>query len=49
MGVNVVTLGNNHSTNHGTAAFTDTLDLLEANGIKYVGGGRDIYQAARPW
>ena len=48
MGVNVVTLGNNHSTNHGTAAFTDTLDLLEANGIKYVGGGRDIYQARAP-
>ncbi len=45
LGLDLVNLANNHSTNFGTAAFTDTLRLLEANGIRYVGGGRDYQQA----
>ncbi len=45
LGLNLVNLANNHSTNFGTGAFTDTLQLLEANGIRYVGGGRDYEQA----
>ena len=48
LGLNLVNLANNHSTNFGTAAFTDTLQLLEANGISYVGGGRDYQQAYSP-
>ena len=48
LGLNLVNLANNHSTNFGTAAFTDTLQLLEANGIRYVGGGRDYQQAYSP-
>lgn len=37
-GINIVSLANNHSTNFGTEAFTDTLRQLQANGIAYVGG-----------
>lgn len=44
-GIDVVSLANNHSTNFGTQAFTDTLELLEANHIAYVGGGRDSGEA----
>ncbi len=46
-GIDVVSLANNHSTNFGTAAFTDTLDLLRKNGIAYVGGGRNAEEAYR--
>lgn len=44
-GVDVVALANNHSTNYGTEAFLDTLELLSANNIKYVGGGKDLNEA----
>lgn len=47
-GIDVVSLANNHSTNFGAAAFTDTLELLERNGIAFVGGGRDSGEAYRP-
>ncbi len=47
-GINVVSLANNHSTNFGVQAFTDTLELLEAHGIAYAGGGRDSGQAYAP-
>lgn len=48
LGLDVVTLANNHSTNFGREAFTDTLKVLEENGIKYAGGGRDYSEAHRP-
>ncbi len=47
-GIDVVSLANNHSTNFGTGAFTDTLRLLQENGIAYVGGGYDSGEAYRP-
>lgn len=47
-GVNIVSLANNHSTNFGLQAFTDTIDLLESHGIDYVGGGRNAGQAYAP-
>lgn len=47
-GIDVVSLANNHSANFGTVAFTDTLKLLEENGIAFVGGGRDSGEAYRP-
>ncbi|MBC7247577.1 MAG: CapA family protein [Actinobacteria bacterium] len=46
-GIDIVSLANNHSTNFGTAAFTDTLQLLQANGIAYVGGGYNADEAYR--
>ncbi len=46
-GIDIVSLANNHSTNFGTGAFTDTLQLLQANGIAYVGGGYNADEAYR--
>lgn len=48
LGIDVVALANNHSTNFGTQPFLDTLSLLEANQIKYVGGGRNSQEAYAP-
>lgn len=47
-GFNVVSLANNHSTNYGRDVFEDTLELLKANDIKYVGGGEDYQEAYSP-
>ncbi|WP_461374683.1 CapA family protein [Candidatus Aquicultor sp.] len=38
-GIDIVGLANNHSTNFGPRAFSDTLDVLKKNNIAYVGGG----------
>jgi poly-gamma-glutamate capsule biosynthesis protein CapA/YwtB (metallophosphatase superfamily) len=48
LGLNVVTLANNHSTNFGRQAFTDTLKVLKSNNIKYAGGGYDYDEAHEP-
>jgi len=45
MGVDIVTVANNHTLDYGQTAFLDTLDLLTQNGIKYVGGGKDLNEA----
>jgi poly-gamma-glutamate capsule biosynthesis protein CapA/YwtB (metallophosphatase superfamily) len=48
LGINVVALANNHSTNFGREAFTDTLELLKANNIEYTGGGYNYDEAHAP-
>lgn len=48
LGIRVVTLANNHSTNFGRLEFIDTLETLEANGIEYAGGGRNYREAHEP-
>lgn len=45
----VVSLANNHSGDFGKAAFTEMLDLLEQSRIPYVGGGRHLRDAHRPF
>lgn len=45
LGLTIVNLANNHSTNYGKETFLDTLDLLERNEIKYTGAGRNYSQA----
>lgn len=47
-GVDGVTVANNHILDYDTANFLETLDALKANGILYVGGGRDITEARKP-
>ena len=47
-GVTDAMLANNHAFDHGETAFLDTLDTLESAGMPYVGGGRDLEQAAAP-
>ena len=48
MGVDLVSLANNHAYDYGPEALTDTLDTLREAGIPYVGAGRNISEAARP-
>lgn len=48
LGIDLVTIANNHMLDYGYEALFDTLDLLELRGIPYVGAGREISQAARP-
>jgi poly-gamma-glutamate synthesis protein (capsule biosynthesis protein) len=48
LGVDCVTLANNHALDFGTVALTDTLDFLHAAGIETVGAGADVDEARRP-
>ncbi len=43
-----VGLSNNHAGDFGTAAFTETLRLLDANGLRHFGGGIDLTTAHQP-
>ena len=46
--LDAVSLANNHSGDFGKAAFVETMDRLDAAGIPYFGGGRDLAAAHRP-
>ncbi len=48
LGVDVVTLANNHIYDYGADAFLDTLDTLKGAGIDYVGAGRNQKEAMEP-
>lgn len=48
LGLSAVTLANNHSTNFGRPAFTDTLKVLKNNNIAYTGGGYNYTEAHKP-
>ena len=46
--IDAVSLANNHSGDYGRSAFVEMLGRLEAAGLPYFGGGRDLRQAHRP-
>jgi poly-gamma-glutamate synthesis protein (capsule biosynthesis protein) len=46
MGVDVVSLANNHVFDYGEEAFLDTLDALASEEIPYAGAGRSLDEAA---
>jgi poly-gamma-glutamate capsule biosynthesis protein CapA/YwtB (metallophosphatase superfamily) len=48
LSVSVVSLGNNHALDYGEPALAETLELLDAAGIKWVGAGRNYREANRP-
>lgn len=48
MGVDLVSLANNHAYDYGPDALTDTFDTLRGAEIPYVGAGRDISEARKP-
>ena len=48
LGVNIVSLANNHVYDFGKIAFLDTLEHLKAAGIPYVGAGKDLEEAMKP-
>lgn len=49
LGTDIVLLANNHVFDYGEDALLDTLDTLDEAGIPYVGAGRDIEEASRPY
>lgn len=48
IGVDVVSLANNHAYDYGEEALLDTFTTLENAGIPYVGAGRNIEDAKKP-
>lgn len=48
MGVDIVSLANNHAYDYGEEAFLDTMQTLKGAGIPYVGAGADEQEAVRP-
>jgi poly-gamma-glutamate capsule biosynthesis protein CapA/YwtB (metallophosphatase superfamily) len=48
LGVDCVTLANNHALDFGEDALADTLGFLDSAGIAHVGGGMDHTEARRP-
>jgi poly-gamma-glutamate capsule biosynthesis protein CapA/YwtB (metallophosphatase superfamily) len=48
LGVDCVTLANNHSLDFGYEALIDTFDHLRGAGIKWVGAGRNLAEARAP-
>lgn len=48
LGVDLVSLANNHAYDYGPTALEDTLDTLRETGIPYVGAGRNIDEARKP-
>ncbi len=45
MGIDIVTLANNHALDYGTDALVDSLDALDGAGIYHVGAGRNLNEA----
>lgn len=48
LGVDIVSLANNHAYDYGEEALLDTFTTLEDAGIPYVGAGRNINEARKP-
>lgn len=48
LGVDIVSLANNHAYDFGKDALLDTFTTLETAGIPYVGAGRDLNEAKKP-
>lgn len=48
MGVDAVSLANNHAYDFGEISLLDTLDTLDEMEIPYTGAGRDLEEASRP-
>ncbi len=48
MGVDIVSLANNHTYDYGQVSLLDTLDTLEGIDMPYVGAGRNIEEAMQP-
>lgn len=48
MGVDIVSLANNHALDYGPDALLDTFDTLDNAGINYVGAGKNLDRAKAP-
>ncbi len=48
LGVDLVSLANNHAYDYGYESFIDTVDTLKNEGIPFVGAGMNIEEASKP-
>lgn len=48
MGIDLVTLANNHALDYGRDAMLDTIDTLDHVGIRHVGAGKNLAEARKP-
>ena len=48
LGVDIVSLANNHAYDFGEISLLDTLETLSGAGIPYVGAGKNLEEAVRP-
>lgn len=48
LGVDLVSLANNHAYDYGEEAFLDTMTTLEEDGIVYLGAGKNLEEARHP-
>ena len=48
LGIDIVTLANNHAMDYGTDALLDTCDTLDKAGIRRVGAGKNLDEAKAP-
>ena len=48
MGIDLVTLANNHALDYGRDAMLDTIDTLDHAGIRHVGAGKNLAEARKP-
>lgn len=48
MGIDFVTLANNHALDYGRDAMLDTIDTLDHAGIRHVGAGKNLAEARKP-
>lgn len=48
LGINTVSIANNHVFDLGYDGFQNTIKLLERHNIKYCGAGKNIYEAKKP-
>ena len=48
MGIDLVTLANNHALDYGRDAMLDTIDTLDHAGIRHVGAGKNLVEARKP-
>jgi Putative enzyme of poly-gamma-glutamate biosynthesis (capsule formation) len=48
MGVDIVSLANNHALDYGQDALLDSFDTLKEAGIRYIGAGENLAQAKAP-
>lgn len=48
MGVDIVSLANNHAYDYGEEAFLDTMDTLDGIEMPYVGAGHNLEEASKP-
>lgn len=48
LGVDIVSLANNHAYDYGSDALLDTFDTLTSYNVKYVGAGKNIAEAMTP-